>query len=190
VIPLGILAAAGGAVASVDSYDLLETEILTSTSSSITFASLGDYAAEYQHLQIRTVTRCTTSGTDYEVVSMTFNGDTAANYSWHQLTGATGSVTSYAAPTQSSIRAGLVLRNGNTANAFSSAIIDILDPFEGTKYPTARTLAGSPAGGQIIGLYSGSWRNTASFTSIALDAGPDSFSIGSRFSLYGLKASA
>ena len=52
---LGVLAAQAEAAApaGVAAYDLLETEILTGSQASVTFSSLGDYASDYQHLQVR-----------------------------------------------------------------------------------------------------------------------------------------
>jgi hypothetical protein len=57
---LGVLAAQAEAAApaAAGSYDLLETEILTGTQASVTFSSLNStYGADYQHLQLRIVTR-------------------------------------------------------------------------------------------------------------------------------------
>jgi hypothetical protein len=71
---------------------------------------------------------------------------------------------------------------------FSGQIIDILDPFETTKYPTVKALSGVSS--IFIGLISGSWRNTAAINTITFDTDVAGDIItGSRISLYGLKGS-
>jgi len=191
VIPLGILAAAGGAVAAAGSYDLLETEILTSTQATVTFSSLGTYAADYQHLQVRMVARSNRADTD-SYIYVQFNADTGSNYNHHYLRG-TGSAVNSGATSGSSGILDINFLPAATApsNSFGVATLDILDPFETYKYTTARMLSGqSGSSYSRIGLTSGAWRNTASLTSITFDDIFGSFVTGSRFSLYGLKASA
>jgi len=193
VIPLGILAAAGGAVAAAGSYDLLATEILTGTQATVTFSSLGTYAADYQHLQVRMVARSNRGDTD-SYLYVQFNGDTASNYNHHYLRGTGSSVGSDV--TSAYYPSGILDINFLPAatapsNSFGVATLDILDPFETSKYTTARTLSGQAGSGYSrIGLSSGAWRNTASLTSITFDDIFGSFVSGSRFSLYGLKAGA
>jgi hypothetical protein len=186
----GLLSAQFNAPVAGGSYDLLATEILTSSQASVTFSSLGDYAsAGYQHLQLRITTRNSVASTDVDGVGLRFNGDTASNYNWHQLVGSGSSVSSFYQATNH-IRAGLAIRDGNTANVFGTSVIDLLDPFSSSKYTTARVLSGLTGAGTYIGLYSGLWRNTASLTSVNLYPTDGSWVTGCRFSLYGLKASA
>ena len=183
LIPLGILdfpVAAG-------SYDLLETEILTGTQASVTFSSLGDYASDYQHLQIRLTGRGTDAATGVTGNYLRFNGDSGANYSLHILFGNGSSVASTAETSSTWALAGLVASGGMTASSFTGTVIDILDPFETTKYTTTRALTGIAANSSRIDLHSGSWRNTNALTSIEILMNSISFATGSRFSLYGLK---
>ena len=191
MIPLGILAAAGGAVAA-GSYDLLETEILTGTQATVTFSSLGTYAADYQHLQVRMVARSNRADTG-SYMYVQFNGDTGSNYNYHYLHGTGSAVNSGA--TFGVYPSGIVDINflpaaTDPSNSFGVGTLDILDPFETSKYTTARTLSGQTSNSSRIGLTSGAWRNTASLTSITFDDVFGSFVTGSRFSLYGLKAGA
>ena len=196
MIPLGILAAAGGAVAAAGSYDLLVTEILTSSQSSVTFASLGDYAADYQHLQIRAVVRTDRTGADSDPVTLQFNGNTGTNYSRHGLVGyrfgGSGGVVSNAASSQTSIfLSEAVNTNVATANSFGAIVGDILDPFSSSKNTTVRALTGMTADFSAVELRSGGFFNTASIYEIKLEPLVGSnFVTGSRFSLYGLKAGA
>jgi hypothetical protein len=76
-IPLGILAAQISVAAG--SYDLLETEILTGSQTSVTFSSLNStYGADYQHLQARCVF---SGGGVVSSLRIQLNGDTGSNYS-------------------------------------------------------------------------------------------------------------
>ena len=189
LIPLGFWAASAGGGAA-GSFDLLETQVLASSAASVTFSSLSTYAADYQHLQIRAVVQ-TTRAASLDSLRITFNGDTGANYSFHWLQADGSSVTSSAGANQSNIFGGYL---PGTANSYSWApsVTDILDPFETTKYTTTRTLDSFvDPNWKLLNFTSGNWRNTAALSSITIDqeVGP-SFSIGSRFSIYGLKVSA
>jgi hypothetical protein len=196
---LALLGASTYEAPAVGSYDLLATEILTSSQSSITFASLGDYAADYQHLQIRVLARTTrTSNTD-DVFAISFNGNTTmANYSHHFLKGNGSSVSSTGtnwADSSNGIPIGHTTSSIAVASNYAPTIIDILDAFSSSKNTTVRSLSGwidpnSNAGyaQQSIQLSSGAFLNTSSITSISL--GPTlspNFVTGSRFSLYGLR---
>jgi hypothetical protein len=185
VIPLGILAAAGGAVA-VDSYDLLATEILTASQSSITFGSLGTYAADYQHLQIRMVARVAGTGGARSSL-LQFNADSGNNYNGHFLIGNGSSVSSFSSGLTNKIFLG-ISGNLSETNQFGASVVDILDPFVTLKNTTVRTLGGKSS--NEIGLISGFYINTAAITEIKLLPEASPFQIGSRFSLYGLKAGA
>lgn len=164
----------------------LETVRLSSTTSSVTFSNLEIYS-DFQHLQLRMITRDTVASTDVEVVRIRLNGDSTSNYNYHQLQGNGSAVSSYGTATDH-IRAGLDIRNSNTSGSFTATITDLLDPFETTKYTTARSLSGLTSGVNYIGMYSGLWRNTAAVTAIDLSPSSGSWLAGCRFSLYGFKA--
>jgi len=181
---LGVVQAQAFEAAAAGSYDLLQTEILTASQASVTFSSLGDYATDYQHLQIRAVARSTRSDEDY--LHLRLNGDTATNYSWHHLYGDGSIVGAEAVPNANQLYLGVEGHGGLASGIFSSHIIDILDPFETTKFKTIRTLAGIST--RLVNLISGNWRNTDSITSITIkNLSIGELAAGSRFSLYGLK---
>ena len=188
MIPLGILAAAGGAVASVDSYDLLATEILTSSQSSVTFASLGTYAADYQHLQLRVVARTLRSSTG-DALLIQFNNDTGSNYARHLLSGNGSSASSEASASRSNIELFRLSGANDSTSSFGAILSDILDPFITSKNTTLRSLGGS-TGDPQISLGSGAWFNTASINTIKCFAFGGNFVAGSRFSLYGIRKAA
>lgn len=174
-----------------NTYELLETTILGSSTPTVTFSNLNStYGATYQHLQFRILMRSTRNDTD-SLCYMQFNGDTASNYSTHAVRGS-GTETS-SISIQASYPSGIVLYSGlagatNTANSFGANIVDILDPFETSKYTTTRALAGQVGSFNRIALESGSWRNTAALTSITFDDIFGNFVSGSRFSLYGIRS--
>ena len=175
-------------------YDLLATEILTGSQTSVTFSSLNStYGADYQHLQIRGTVRDT--GSVQARLALQINGDTSSNYSYHSLFGRGSSVSSTAG---TNATYGWLVNDTpedtQAANCFAGFVCDILDPFETSKYPTVRTLGGFMAGDgsdvqQSIGLVSMSWRNTNAIDSLTLiTVSGTAHKTGSRFSLYGLRS--
>ena len=190
MILLGILAAAGGAVAAVDSYDLLVTEILTSTQASITFASLGDYAADYQHLQIRMTSRDTKSDTTANFL-LRINGVTTDSYAHHRLYANGSSLDSYASTSTSAIIAGVTTSTNAPSNAFGTTVIDVLDFASTSKTTTTRSLSGAVVENNYLVLGSGLYNSTDAVASVTiLGANSNSFVTGSRFSLYGIRKAA
>jgi hypothetical protein len=176
-ITLGILAQARQAV-STGAYDLLTTQVLGSAASSITFSSLGTYATTYQHLQIRlAVGSSVESSTKFRL-----NGDSTGNYSVHVLQGNGSAASSFA---EVSVGAGFI---GYDFSGVMSAVIDLLDPFETTKFKTTRTLSGTTLNGNRVYLTSSNHRSTAATSSINIFSESGNFITGSRFSLYGIKA--
>jgi hypothetical protein len=190
LIPLGFLAASG---VSAGSFDLLESQVLTSNTASITFSNLNSsYGSSYQHLQLRVLVRSNNAQV-WEETKLTFNGS-STGYRSHILAG-TGSGSPFSAwtdATDSYIKPWAFAVGANaTANTFGAAVIDILDPFETTKNKTVKTLGGRvPSNGETrIALSSGLWANTAAVSSITIapEAGSQWVQY-SRFSLYGIKA--
>lgn len=183
------------ASAANSSFVLLETVTLTSNQASVEFANLNSkYGSTYQHLQVRFVARSTYSGYPVFDTGMRFNSDTGSNYSWHQLLGlGSGGAISEGSANQTSMRCGVGAANSLSSSIYGASIVDILDPFETTKFKTIRSLdgtMGSATNGNYVMLHSGSWRNTAAVTSITLiDQYGGNFVTGSRFALYGLRGS-
>ena len=185
-MPFGIgFFATAGVTAAAGSYDLLSTTILTSSQASVTFSNLNNFAADYQHLQIRVVAQTNRSTFPDDNILIRFNSDTGSNYSEHSLRGTGSSVISGANTSTTGINCRGIGATGGGGN-FGAAVIDILDAFETTKYPTTRSFSGYSS--QPVCLESGSWRNTAAITTIALTPVVGSLlTTGSRFSLYGIR---
>jgi len=187
-IPLGVLAVAGagaGPVPAGNAYEWLETISVGTAVASVEFTNVNtNYGSTYQHLQLRVTAKVSSSVVNLD---MTFNGDTASNYSWHELYGDGSTVVSGAGATQTFMKA--IISDAATANVFGAGVIDILDPFETTKYTTMRSLSGDVSGGRYIILRSGAWRNTNAISSIKMNFTAGNIAIGSRFSLYGMRSS-
>lgn len=172
--------------------DFLITEtVLSSQSSSISF-DISSLSSTYKHLQIRVVARSDRAiASDY--VRVRFNGDTGANYSWHNLyTDGTNSYSEYSAP-ETGMHVERIAAANSATNVFGVAIIDLLDVFSNNKYKTIKSIGGvygaEDSTGRRVQLHSGNWRSLAVPTSVSVTVGGGSvFVTGSRFSLYGIKA--
>jgi hypothetical protein len=118
---------------------------------------------------------------------MTFNGDTAANYAWHELYGY-GQPTPESAGNTSQSQIRIVLGASGTTNQ-AVGITDILDYSNINKFKTSKTLTGSDTNGGIEYLLfrSGHWRNTDQITTINLAAQSGLFGQYSHIALYGVK---
>ena len=189
-IPLGILAVAGaGGGGGVPAYDLLETTVLSSNASSITFSSLGSYS-DYKHLQLRMVARANDAAISTRDCLIRFNGDTSAIYTYHTVlgNGSSTDIQSAVNGTSANLRT-LVPLTGTTADSWGAAIIDILDFSSTNKNTTLRALHGVHTVNSLtrVNLTSGLWASTAAITSIELRLVTYQFIAGTRISLYGVK---
>jgi len=185
-ILLGILNSQAAGAVGGGTYDLLETTILGSSQSSVTFSSLNStYGSTYKHLQIRMVGR-TDRSAGSDVVNLNLNNDTTSSYAYHALLGDGSSVFSIAA---SSVGFGRLYRasaNTASANAYGAIVVDLLDCFSATKNTTVRYLGGTDTD---VGLGSVGFFKTNAVDEIDLEPGiGTNFLTGSRFSLYGIKA--
>jgi len=190
-IPLGILAAAGARQAAGATFQLLESTVLTGSQASVEFTNLTTkYAATYQHLQLRYVVRSDSSN-GFEEISFVFNPSTGGTYRAHGLIANGSSVFSIDAIANQFATYSAV-GNGAASGSYGAGVMDILDPFETSKNTTARALGGRlTSGANGVGLGSGAWFNTESISTIRMSPIYASNWIqGTRFSLYGIKATA
>ena len=184
---LGILNSqvAGGAAGA---FDLLETQVLSSSAASVTFTGLGSYT-DYKHLQLRITGRSTRSGSNTAGIFMQFNSDSSSNYSEHSLLGDGSSVYSSANANANTAAIISVPAGNQASNIYAGFVIDILDFSKTNKYKTIRNLAGfhGNSSSQLY-LESGNWRSASAITSIYLyDSSGNNIVAGSRFSLYGVR---
>ena len=185
-ILLGILNSQVEATAA-GAFDLLETTVLGSTTTTVTFSNLNNYS-DYKHLQIRMSVRDATSGTGQDSLRIRLNSDTASNYThaYFRGTGSAGQSNYSTSQTSITIALSFIPRSGETSQAFGSGILDILNFGSSTNKTTVRLFAGSYPG--QVGSGWGHWNTTDAVTSITLSEGStNGFISGSRFSLYGWK---
>ena len=180
-IPLGILDFPTGAAGA---YDLLETQILTSSAASVTFTGLGSYS-DYKHLQIRAITKGSHTSFD-EIANYRLNADSGSNYSAHRLQGS-GTVFSSGYTSQTSGRFGILSGSNGGNLGWSATVLDLLDFSSTTKYKTTRSLSGMKDAASIILMNSALWMNTSAVTSFEILPGAGNYLAGSRFSLYGVR---
>ena len=129
---LGFFSTAGVSAAA-GSFDLLETQVLGSTSSAVTFSSLSQYATDYRHLQIRYTGRSNRASA-YSTASYRFNGVSTMSYAVHILDGqGSGSPRSASATSYFGYLTEFLPAANTTANVFGAGVIDILDAFSTNK---------------------------------------------------------
>jgi hypothetical protein len=190
LILLGILnsqaAAAGGGAA----YDLLETQVLTSSASSVTFTGLGSYS-DYKHLQIRGVFKLAVGTSGAFDLYTTFNSDTSGIYATHRLYGTGASVVSTSSTALSNFTFTDIVPRGADVGEIGNygvGVMDILDFSKTTKNTTLRFLAGAyTTEEKTIGLFSGLYNSTSAITAVSLFIPGANLFTGSRFSIFGIK---
>jgi hypothetical protein len=168
-------------MADTATYDLIASQTLASSASSITFSSI---AASWTDLRLVLTGTCTAGGNN---PLLRFNGDTATNYSQTVLNGSDSAAASTNATTQSSIA--LLWYGGLDTTKPSLSTINIFS-YTGSTYKTIlEQYAGDLNGSGNVGSDVGLWRSTAAITSITLlMAASDTFKTGTTAQLYGIKA--
>ena len=163
------------------SFYSIATATGTGSSGTITFSSI---AGTYSALQIRVNMVASATAALY----LTFNGDTASNYSMHGLFG-TGSAAVVNGSSSTSGIETLGQYTGTITTYPNVAIMDILDYASTTKNKTVRCFQGfdkNAAGGEV-GLTSGLWRSTSAVTSLSLTLTGGNFTTSTTIALYGVK---
>ena len=169
-------------------YDALGTVTVPSGGlSSVTFAGIPQTG--YSHLQLRILARSNRSAVNIDYMELTFNSDTAANYSFHQLFG-DGSTVSVDTSAQNNIIVSRISTAISGVSIFGGVIIDVLDYANTSKYKTTRSLGGVDLNGSgRIYLNSGNWRNTAAITDINITPSSSNIFVEySQIALYGVKS--
>jgi hypothetical protein len=168
-------------MAAGSTYTPIATYSTTGSQASYTFTSI---PSTYTDLVL--VTSLSTSLDQTESVNMTFNGDSASNYSATDLIG-TGSSAISGRYSTTFIR--ILGRYTGTANTFSNmSIAHIQNYANSTTFKTV--IARGSNAGTGVSATAGLWRATpAAITSATiLTSGGSNYAIGSTFTLYGIKA--
>ena len=167
-------------------YQAISSQVLTGTATSITFSSIPN---TYTDLLIRASTRDTNASIAVGGFFVTFNSDTATNYSITKLRAGSGA-SSARDTSQSNISMGSRALDtaGNTSNTF--AISELYIPnYTSTSSRQIINLFGSEEnstlGNNILGEDAALYRGSAAISSINIAANT-AFAAGSRFDLYGI----
>jgi len=188
LIPLGILASAGG---KASSFESIATATGTGSSATISFSSI---PGTYSHLQIRGISRATggaaASDDDIQIV---INGAGGTSYARQRLIGdGTNASTAASTSTSSIDTGGCSATNATAANIYGAIIIDIHDYASTTKNKTVRIFGGTndntTSTSFSVRLVSGLYISTTAITSIDIKMGStNAFTTASTFALYGIK---
>lgn len=155
-------------------YEPIATTTLGSAVTSVTLSSI---PSTYTDL-ILVVNHTTSTGVGW---FMRYNGDTGSNYSYTYVGGNGSAAESYRDQNLTYTRV------GNSYTTIGNTIIQIQNYSNTTTNKThlSRTNSSSAFVAAMVGL----WRNTAAINSVTLLTGTtDTFSAGSTFTLYGIKA--
>ena len=176
---LGIIAAQNYPRITTSFESIATVSVGSGGSSSIDFTSI---PGTFAHLQLRITEKFSSSTFNPKI---TFNSDTATNYSWHYLSGDGSSASAGAGATQ----AFMYLNSNSGSSTMTVHIVDILDYANSNKNKTIRVLDGFDNNGSgYVSLFSGNWRSASAITSINIAGG--TFGQYSHFALYGIKGVA
>ena len=186
---LGIYASqiSGHLFAPSGAYDSIATTTVgAGGAASVTFSSI---PSTYTHLQVRMIARDDRASVTSDSGAFRFNGDSGTNYAYHALVGTGSSAVASAADTYNR---GLIDRfTASTAGAstFGSAVMDILDYANTSKYKTVKILGGYANNGEgQIAFSSGLWQSTSAISTILIYPNVGSNWVQySTFALYGIK---
>ena len=171
-------------------YTLISSQVLASSASTVTFSSI---PATYTDLVLRVSARDNDTGA-FQQLRITFNGDTATNYSYTNLYGTGSSAFSIGPATANFnyINFQSSDSNGATANSFGSSELYIPSYTVSQNKPVSMfSVSETNATATNMGATAGLWRNTAAITSLTMVPAFTSgnFLTGSSFYLYGIKNS-
>jgi hypothetical protein len=175
------------AAAAAGAYESIATVTATGSETSINFTSI---PSTYSNLQVRINARQSSGTLTVPVIKMRFNGDTtAANYTYHILSGNGSAISSSGFTSMGEIQLYAIAGNSSTASMFGSGITDIIDYASTSKNKTVRSMGGTDQNGSGLSqLISNAWLQTTAITSIEIyGSQTNSFASGSVFSLYGIK---
>lgn len=156
-------------------YDLIASNVLSSTASSVTFSSI---SGSYRDL-VLVIDSAASSGV---YINLRFNSDTGANYYWLGFgnSGTTPATTRDGGAT--SLRIGQYTYPGSGLKTLQ--IVHIMD-YSATDKHKATLSRGNRADLGVDAL-SGRWENTSAITSVTIFPGAGTLSSGGSFYLYGI----
>lgn len=184
---------AGNSAYQPSSFESIATVTASGGETSLT---LGSIPSTYKHLQIRSITKTTSTTNAGSNILLRFNSISGTSYASHRLYGDGSTVgAGYTAPSADSIGLLDFAQRSSTQlnNIYAPAIIDIHDYSSTTKNKTVRAIYGNDsnqtgAGTWFIYLLSGLFIDTSAINAITFSiASGVSFAAGTTFALYGIK---
>jgi hypothetical protein len=171
-----------------NTYVALDKFTATSAVSSVTINMGSTISQAYTDL-VLVINNAVSIATNTPGACISFNSDTASNYSSTHLEGNGTSGSSSRQTSQSNINAGYNIGLSSSSTQPATIIINIMNYANTTTYKTtlsrnAQTSGTAPGTGATVGL----WRSTAAINSIAITAQTGNFASGTVFSLYGIAA--
>jgi hypothetical protein len=156
--------------------------------SSVTFAGIPNNE-KYEHLQFRILARTDVSSAGHNIGHYLRFNNASSSYKWHELfTVGSGTVSAYTDSSQFIYTATYAPRGGDTADIFSSQVVDIFDFNNLSKYKTVRTFAGSTTDSYgFVGLMTGHYQSFDAIHTVKFFPESGNFAENSVFSLYGIK---
>ena len=159
-------------------YEKIATTTLGSAQATVTFTSI---TGTYTDLVL--ITNSATGSNDIDMY-IQVNSDTASNYSWTRLL-STGSSALSSRGSNSSL--GYRVGNMSGSNVGQNNVIVQFQNYSNTTtFKTVLTRGNNSA--NLVEAFVGLWRSTSAITSMDIKTQSGNFSIGSTFTLYGIKA--
>ena len=158
-------------------YEPLATTTLGSAAATVTFSSI---SSAYTDLVL--ITNSATGVNDIDMY-IQVNSDTGSNYSWTRLLGTGSSALSSRGSSSS-----LGYRVGNMSGSNvgqNNVIVQFQDYSNTTTFKTVLTRSNNAS--LLVETFVGLWRSTSAITSMDIKTQSGNFSIGSTFTLYGIK---
>ena len=152
-------------------YDLIASNVLTSSASSVTFSSI---PATYRDLVLVVTLVASTNST----ALVRFNSDSGSNYSYVRMQGNGSTATSASGSSLTSL-----WEQGADENP-NQYLLQIMDYSATDKHKTVLTRHNRPAAA-VWGLAS-RWANNSAITSISFAAASGTYNSGSSWYLYGI----
>ena len=167
-------------VSAVGAMEAISSVVLNATQTTVEFNNIPQ---TYSHLHLRTSINNSVNVS----IQTRFNNDSSALYTRHFISGdGGGTVTGFKAVDINNI--GTLLASSTVTNNFQTNIVDILDYSSTNKFKTARSISGVDYNGSgYVALISGLYRSTNAITTFNLISAGGTFSVGSTFTLYGIK---
>ena len=159
-------------------YEPIETKTLGTATASVTFSSIPQ---TYTDL-VLVVNHSATTGNPS--ISGRFNSDTGSNYSRTLFLGNGSSAGSNRGVNQTSL--GLAIGIGSSTTREGIMICNVFNYTNSTTYKTCIVRNNAASLGTEVSLTV--WRNTSAVTAFEVFVGSSTFTVGTTFTLYGIKA--